>query len=65
MRFQRLLTAAFATAIGLPIAWIVFWSVLVPQIFNGGTWTGYESLTPHLFFVGLVGGPVVSLLDKR
>ena len=65
MSAQRLLTVAFSTAIALPIVWVIFWSALMPQIFNGGTWAGYESLIPHLFFVGLVGGPVASFLVKQ
>ncbi len=54
--------AAVITSVGLPIAWVGIWSVIVPLIFDGWTWQGYDALVRPLFFIGGFAGAVVGAI---
>ena len=67
--FMKAFMTAVACSIGLVIAWVGFWSAIVPQVFDGWTWHGYELLIKPLFvlggFLGGFGGLAVGFLGSN
>ena len=55
---------AVVSGVVAAFAWVAFWTVLVPEIWNGRVWTGHEGLIVPVFFVGCAA-PVLALFLKR
>ena len=53
------------SGIAAAFVWVAFWTVTVPQIWEGQVWAGHAGLILPVFVLGCVASPVVALLLKR
>lgn len=59
MNPQTLIMAAAFTGIGWVVAWVIFWSALVPAIFSTQIWEGHQELIVPVFFIGAIVGALL------
>ncbi|MDE2900262.1 MAG: hypothetical protein OXN15_04470 [Chloroflexota bacterium] len=65
MDFQKLLIRAAVFSIAISIGWVAFWTVVVPALFGGRTWSGHESWLIPGIIAGLLGALLGSTSSKR
>ena len=61
MKIQDVLVSGVLIGALAAIAWVLFWSVFIPEVSPGLSWPGHDALVVPVFAVGCVGGAVSQL----
>lgn len=56
--FEKRIINAVLTGALAAIAWVLFWSVFIPQVAPSLAWSGHDALVVPVFLVGCAGGAV-------
>lgn len=64
MNLAAVITVMVVAGVAAAFVWVAFWTVFVPEIFNGWVWAGHEDFLVPVFFLGFAA-PLAALVLGR